>query len=651
MCGIAGFLSDRPRDEKESRLRPMLRALEHRGPDDEGTYIDDGIALGFRRLSIIDLETGQQPLCNEDGTIWIAFNGEIYNFQELRSELTAKGHQFKSRTDSEVIVHAYEQWDTDCFDHLRGMFAIAIWDSRRQRLVLGVDRSGIKPLYYARTNEAMLFASEAKALFQSGFLAAEPDYSTLPFHMAFLTAPFPRTMFRGVSKLAPGSFVVYENERLQHQQYWDLDVNYDSTATRSVGYENVARRIENAVSSQLVADVPLGAFLSGGIDSSAICYYVQQALEDDLETYFIAFKKEDLEQDVLMDESRYAEEMAQHLQSKHRTIYATSDGIEQLLPRLIWHLDEPIGDPAAITTYLVSRSARETLTVLLSGAGADEIFGGYPRYLAMYLLSKYRRLPSSLRRVAASLASRLPGGQNALYRNVNKFAKAASRDPADAYLDMLTYFGPDEQRQLFSPDFYAEYGTDDVYTYHRQYMRNAAKLPLINRLQYLDYKTFLPCLNLMYTDKMSMAASIEVRVPYLDESLVQQVFELPASMKLRRWKRKYALKRAMAKRLPSSVVWRRKAGFGSPIHAWLRGDLRGLVETYLGPSYLKRQGIFSPAYVRALLDAEFRNEQYYSNHIWQLLTFQLWDALYGSGEHGRSDTSSIGSTAKSPSLA
>ncbi len=628
MCGIVGLHNQFGSDEKRQRVQAMMQSIQHRGPDDGGSYVEGDVALGFRRLAIIDLESGNQPLCNEDRSVWIVFNGEIYNFRQLRQELEARHHRFTTKTDTEVIVHAYEEWGIECLERLSGMFAFCIWDANKQQLFLAVDRSGVKPLYFSHYQGHFVFASEVKAILQSGLVPMEPDYETLPYHLAFLTAPSPRTMFRHVNKLSPGHYLVFGDGRLVEREYWDLRIEEDPMVWAERPFERIAASIKRATQSQSMADVPLGAFLSGGIDSSAICYSLNQVTHGKLQTYSIAYRQEDMRNDVLMDESPYADQMARALGSEHRSIYADTERLEDLLPQLVWHMDEPIGDPAALTTYLVSRHARETLTVLLSGVGGDEVFAGYPRYLAMKLLSRFQRLPFALQQPFHWLAGRMPGGRTAFFRNCQKFSRAARQPAEAAYLDMLTYFDPAEQKKLLTRQFQAQFGHVDVYRYHREYLDRARAMPLLNRLQYLDYKTFFPCLNLMYTDKMSMAASIEVRVPYLDDTFVQEMFSLPVSLKIRRGQGKFALKKAMQGRLPHDVIWRKKAGFGAPIHAWIRGQLRDMVETYLGEEKLKEQGIFNPAYVRQLLDQEYSNKRYLSNHIWQLLTIQLWDQIF-----------------------
>ncbi|MGB7327416.1 MAG: asparagine synthase (glutamine-hydrolyzing) [Rubripirellula sp.] len=628
MCGIVGFLSLHSEAEKKSRLTRMMDSIQHRGPDDGQLWTDENAGLGFRRLSIIDLAAGAQPLSNEDGTVWQIFNGEIYNFRELRDTLKSHGHRFKTQSDSEVIVHGYEQWGDDFVSRLKGMFGIALWDSNKRELTLAVDRVGIKPLYYYQDKNVLAFASEAKALFASGLVPCEADYNTLPFHMTFLTSPFPRTMFKGVHKLEPGHYIKIKDGRITKREYWDLIPCEDAQQWADRPYEKIATSVEAAVVNQSISDVPLGSFLSGGIDSSAVCDALAKYSPSQIETYFIGFRPEDLKEDVLMDERAYATQMANELKSIHHEIDITSDGLEDLLPKLVWHMDEPVGDPAAITTFLVSRAARETLTVLLSGAGGDEVFAGYPRHLAMMLMARFQKLPTPLKWLACRTGKILPGGASSYMRGAKKFLRSAQGDVLDSYLQMLTYFAPSQHRDLFTSDFYNEFCQEDVYRYHRAYADRVRAQPTLNMLQYVDMKTFLPCLNLTYTDRMSMAASIEVRVPLLDDDLVEQMASLPVHEKIRGKQRKYGFKKSQEGRLPDDVIWRKKTGFGAPIQSWIRGELRPIVDELLGEDHLRQQGIFNPKTIQNLLLAEDRKEDYYANHIWQLLTFQLWHKAF-----------------------
>ena len=622
------MISGIPLDEKHHRIDAMMEAIIHRGPDDGQSHVDNHMAFGFRRLAIIDIDSGAQPMCNEDGTIWLVFNGEIYNFQELREQLLNKGHIFKTQSDSEVIVHAYEEWGASCLEKLKGMFAFAIWDGNKRKLMLAVDKLGIKPLYYCHDGDCLYFASEAKALFASGLVPCEADYSVLPYHMTFLTAPFPRTMFKGVQKLAPGHFLEFSKGVCGVEEYWDLRPVENKSVWQDRPFQRVAKSIDRAVIGQTISDVPLGAFLSGGVDSSAVCHALNEHHAEQIETYFIGFRPEDMQADVLMDERPYARSMADALGSKHHEIDITSEGLEELLPKLVWHMDEPVGDPAAITTYLVSRAARETLTVLLSGVGGDEIFAGYPRHLAMKLMGSFRKLPGFVQSGICTAGGLLPGGANPIFRSARKFLRSVKGDELSSYLQMLTYFSPDQHRELFTDDFYDEFCGEDVYRYHREYYERTEGQPSLNRVQYVDLKTFLPCLNLTYSDRMSMAASIEVRVPLLDDDLVEEMLTLPTDIKIHGKQRKFVFKKAMESWLPNDIIWRKKAGFGAPIQAWIGNELKPMIEELLGEAHLKQQGIFRHQTIAKLLAAEQRQEDYYANHIWQLLIFQIWHRTF-----------------------
>ncbi len=623
MCGICGFVSGLQKEEKTGLIHRMMAELVHRGPDDAWSHLDENIALGFQRLSIIDLAGGRQPLSNEDDTVWLVFNGEIYNFQQLRAGLKQQGHQFKTNTDTEVIVHAYEEWGEECLARLEGMFAFVIWDSNKKELFAAVDRVGIKPLYYASTTTSFVFASEIKSILSSGLVETEMDHRVLPYHMALLWAPFPLTLFRGIEKLDPGHYLIYRNGRVQKKQYWDLAIDENDDLDFPSWLELIHGSLKQAVHSHMISEVPLGAFLSGGIDSSAICSFMNDFSPEGISTYFIAFSEKDLKNDVFMNEEPYADVMAEKLHSNHRKIIVSPD-VKELIHEIVWHLDEPIGDPAAISTYLVAKAARETLTVLLSGVGGDEVFAGYPRYLAMKILQQYNKIPAGIQKMFSGAIEYVPGGKFFFFRNLKKFMKSTRQTESEAYFNMLGYFNKYEQSLLFSPDFFSEISDVDVFSYHRKFFEQTAGLDWLNRLMYLDFKTFLPCLNLMYTDKMSMAASIEVRVPFLDHQFIEAMFKMPARYKLKGKVRKYAFKKSMEKDLPKDVIWRKKSGFAAPIHSWIRGDLKEFTEYYLSESRLKEQGIFNHQYIRGLLDSEYANREYYSNHIWQLLTFQIW---------------------------
>lgn len=628
MCGICGFVNNLPVEEKYHRIKPMMDSISHRGPDDNWKIADELMAFGFRRLSIIDVKGGRQPLSNEDGSIWIVFNGEIYNHQKLRQILLGCGHHFKTKTDTEVLVHGYEQWGIKLLDKIQGMFAFSIWDKKQQKLFAAVDRSGIKPFYYSHSNNRFIFASEAKGLFASGLITPKLETSAVPYHMAYLWAPHPLTAFKGVNKLAPGHYLTFHKGKLLIEEYWDLKIDEDNAFSAEEWSTKIREELKTSVRQQMESEVPLGAFLSGGIDSAAICKFMNDlGGEKPINTYFIGFSREDMAKEVLMDERPYARVMADAIGSNHIE-HDLNPNIESLIKKLVWHMDEPIGDPAAISSYFVSQRAHETSTVLLSGVAGDEIFAGYPRYLAMQLIGNYKKLPTFSRVFLQLLVNRLPGGRNALFRNIKKFIKSAGNDEFSSYLQMLTYFNQQEQKKLFSETFYEKIKGVDITLTHKKYYDRAIKLQPLNRLQYLDYKTFLPCLNLMYTDKMSMAASIEVRVPFLHEPFVESMFRLPPKAKIKGRTRKYIFKKAMESDLPHDIVWRRKAGFGAPIHSWISGTMKEMISDYLSSDRLKKQDIFNHHYIENIMMKERENKDYLSNHIWQLFIFQIWHEIY-----------------------
>ena len=623
MCGICGFTSKQNEDYKNSVIKNMMDTIAHRGPDDEGSYIDNHVALGFRRLSIIDLSSGHQPMSNESESIWIVFNGEIYNFQDLRELLIAKGHIFKSQSDTEVILHSYEEWGTSCLEKISGMFAFAVWDANNQQLFLAVDRVGIKPLYYSCSNNNLFFASEVKCLFSNPLLSPELNVEAVPYHMAFLWCPFPMTAFKNINKLQPGHYMVFRDGHLKVHEYWDLTINESERSDTNYWTEIIREELSNVTKSHMISDVPIGSFLSGGIDSSAICSYMSSQFDGRLATYFIEFSSKDLHNDVRMDEKPFARLMADILKSDHNEIVVTPD-THRLLKEAVWFMDEPIGDPAAITTYMICSEAKKHSTVLLSGVGGDEVFAGYPRYEAMKILNFFHLMPNFFQSTFYQLSKFFPGGKNAVFRNFKKFSKSLQKPFFDAYFQMLCYFNKDEQKMLFTPDFYEMIRNVDIFSNHNEYLQKCSGLSWLSTIQYIDFKTFLPGLNLAYTDKMSMAASTEVRVPLLDHGFIEKMFAIPSELRLHRLKGKFAFKKAMHGILPDQIVWRKKAGFGLPIHSWISNEMRPVIEEYFDFTKIQNQGIFNPHFIRKILDAEYANTEYYSNHIWLLLNFQIW---------------------------
>ncbi len=650
MCGIAGLIST----DSDARIGAMLKAVAHRGRDDEGVWtgapLDEAgrrVCLGHRRLAIIDTSAaGHQPMSYADGRWQITFNGEIYNYRELRQELAARGHTFRTDTDTEVLLAAYAEWGTDCLPRLNGIFAFALWDADAHTLVLARDRLGVKPLYYAQTNghdgdakqngnaPALVFASEVKAILASGLVKRAPDVEALHQYLTFLWTPDPHTLFRGVAKLPPAHVLVWRDGVSEVREWWDVSfAEIEEGQTEEYWRERVLATLDRVVALEMVADVPLGSFLSGGVDSSTIVALMRRhSAGRRVSTYTVGITPADLRYDIIPDDARWARQVGRLLETDYHEIMLAPDVVE-LLPKLVYHMDEPVADPAIITSYLVSRAARETLTVLLSGVGGDEVFAGYPRQLAMRLASALDPVPQLLRRPAlGALAASLPGGRpgrfTAPLRNAKKFARSAALAFEDRYLGFGTYFTDAMKQQLYTDELRAATVEMDAYAEHRRYFARCADAAPLNRLLYVDLKTFLPCLNLAYTDKTSMAATIEVRVPFLNHELVELCARMPPALKLRGLKRKYILKRAAESLLPREVVWRKKAGFGAPVRSWLRGALRPMVDDLLSAENVRRRGLFRPAEVRRIIDANLSGREDYNLQVFQLLTLELWQRTF-----------------------
>ncbi len=619
MCGIAGLWGR----ASQPVLEAMLAQIAHRGPDGSGVEISGSIGLGHRRLAIIDLSpAGRQPMSSSDGCIWITFNGEIYNYRELRRELQLHGHAFRSSSDTEVIIAAYREWGERCVERLNGMFAFAIWDSSRRRLFLARDRLGIKPLYYADTPLGFAFASEVKALLPTG-LIPEVDLAALNKYLTFLWVPDPDTLFKGVSKLPPAHWMVIDDSgRRELKEYWDISFQEDFTLSERQWADRLLQQMRKSVQSQLVSDVPLGAFLSGGIDSSSIVALMSE--QERVHTYTVGFSRQDLAYDIVPDDLRYAREVGKLFQTDYHEAEVRPEVIH-LLPRLVWHMDEPIADPAIITSYLICKAARQTLTVLLSGMGGDEVFAGYPRHLAVRLAEFYNLVPRCLSdTITTRLPASVPGSFNAMFRNLKKLSKSAAKPFEERYLGFGTYFTDEEKARLFTPELNGALTGMDAYERHRYYFQRVEREHWINRMLYIDLKLFNPCLNLAYTDKTSMAASLEVRVPLLDHELVELAATIPARLKLRRFTRKYILKRAVEPLLPPRIIHRKKAGFTAPLRAWLRRDLSEMVEDLLSTERVRARSYFKPSEVRRLIDDNNSGKEDNSLKILQLLVLELW---------------------------
>jgi asparagine synthase (glutamine-hydrolysing) len=633
MCGIAGLVSLEP----EPIISSMLASIEHRGRDDSGTWVSPSVdssqrraCLGHRRLAIIDTTpAGHEPMFSHDGRYALTFNGEIYNYRELRDELRSLGHEFRTDCDAEVLLEAISEWGWDAVSRLNGMFAFAVWDNTERTLTLVRDHVGIKPLYYAFVNNAFIFASEIKAILASGLIKAELDTEALHQFLTFLWSPDPHTLFANIKTVPPGHLLHFRNDEIKLAPWWDVSFTTIEEGKNEAWWrERVLDTLNRVVKMEMVADVPLGSFLSGGIDSSGIVAMMERHSNGrPISTYTVGIESEDLRYDIIPDDVRWARRVNEQLQTDYHEIML-KPAVADLLPKLVHHMEEPPID-MAIPSYLISSAARETLTVMLSGMGGDEVFAGYPRQMAMKIASAFDPVPNMLRRpLMKTVAGALPGGRpgrlTAPLRNAKKFATSAALDFEDRYLGYGTYFTNEMKRRLYTDEYRAATSELDPYATHRAYFARAADAAPLNQLLYVDLKTFLPCLNLMTTDKTSMAANLEVRVPFLNREMIEMAARMPPRLKLRGLKRKYVLKRALEGVLPKDVIWRKKAGFGAPIRSWLRGPLRPLIADLLSEETVKRRGIFRPNEVKRILDANFSGREDYNLHVFQLLGLELW---------------------------
>lgn len=648
MCGIAGLIAA----DSETRIGAMLKAIEHRGRDDEGVWSTPvntqrpQVSLGNRRLSIIDTTAaGHQPMVSADGRYVLVLNGEIYNYLELRQQLQAIGHGFHTGSDTEVLLAAWQEWGETSLSRLNGMFAFAIWDNREQTLNLARDHVGIKPLYYASHQSqgelnsqttSFAFASEIKSILAAGFIQPELDIESLHQFLTFLWSPDPKTLFKDIMTVPPAHLLTWQDGKIKIRQWWDISFdNIEEDRGETWWQEQVLETLDRVVKLEMVADVPLGSFLSGGVDSSSIVAMMKRHSNGrPVGTYTIGIATEDLRYDIIPDDVEWARRVNRQIQTDYHEIMLQPQ-VAELLPKLVYHMDEPAID-MAIPTYLVSKAARETMRVMLSGMGGDEVFAGYPRQLAMKIASGFDPVPRLLRRPVMKLAAEvLPGGRpgklTAPLRNAKKFARSAALDFEDRYLGFETYFTDEAKGRLYTDELRAATCDFDAYATHRRYFARARAAAPLNQLLYVDLKTFLPCLNLMTTDKSSMAANLEVRVPFLNREMLALAARMPPDLKLRGLKRKYILKRAAEKLLPREIVWRRKAGFGAPIRSWLRGALRPMVDELLSLETVKRRGLFRPEEVRRIIDLNLSGREDYNLQVFQLLNLELWHQVFIDG--------------------
>jgi asparagine synthase (glutamine-hydrolysing) len=620
MCGIAGKLSYDAEPIQPSLLEAMTDALTHRGPDSAGYYFGDGVGLGHRRLSIIDLSTGDQPLANEDETVWVVFNGEIYNFMEVRQELETLGHQFRTRTDTEIIVHGYEEWGSQCVERFRGMFAFALWDVRAKRLLLARDRLGVKPLYYAALPNGLVFGSEIKAILQDPAVPHDWRPEAVDAYLTLEYIPGPGTIYRHIQRVPPGHVLVAERGVVHLRQYWDLRFTGDGDARREDEYlERLDALLRESIKLRLISDVPLGAFLSGGIDSTAVVAYMVETSDAPVVTTSVGFEEQ------AFDELAHAKTVADHLGCEHHPVVANPN-VRDLLPKIAWHFDEPFADPSAVPTYYVSAAARERVTVALSGDGGDELWAGYARH-------HVERWESRARRWLGRLGSRAVGRVGTHLPHSIKGARALGHlalSPAEACARKHGYaiFEGEQKRGLYTNGFTAATrGFDPFDTFRAAYEACASPDP-VDRALYVDVKTYMVDDILVKVDRMSMAVSLETREPLLDHRLLEFAATVPSSLKLRGKTRKYLLRRALRPRVPASILERGKQGFEPPTGEWLRGPLAEMTHELLTDGRLRDRGIFEDRAVARLWDEHRTGRRDHRERLWTLVMLELWFREY-----------------------
>lgn len=625
MCGIAGFISSEAEERepgREALLDAMCRIITHRGPDEQGTVVRGRAALGMRRLSIIDLKTGQQPIFSGDERLVIVFNGEIYNFRELRAELEGKGYRFKTNSDTETILHAFKEYGRECVSRLRGMFAFAIWDFENRSLFMARDRIGKKPLFYSLTADGtFVFGSELKSLMQHPGVSREIDLAAIDAYLTFGYVPESLCIFRSIRKLAPGHTLQFKDGEITVSRYWDLPTEPFEGRKENELADELRERLREAVKVRLISEVPLGAFLSGGIDSSAVVGMMSSLSEEPVKTFSIGFNEDSF------NELKYARVAARHFKTDHHEFIVTPDLVETV-DEIVWHFDEPFADPSSLPTFMVAKMAREHVTVVLSGDGGDELFAGYTRYRTSLDRAWASRLPSSFRGLLANVGSVMPHsapGKNYLYN--------ISLDPIGRYIDLVSHFNLVRRRELYSDEMVrslnGQFGRPEEG--FRSIAVSNDVSDLLSSMLLLDSKTYLPSDVMVKVDRMTMANSIEARAPLLDHELIEFAARVPHELKMKGGETKYLLKRSLEGMVPREILYRKKQGFGVPIEEWINSELRDRMrETLLDPKTIGR-GYFDRRYIELLLKEHAARRRDHSYSLWALFMLELWHRRFVDG--------------------
>ena len=620
MCGIVGIVRNDGQDIDRARLEAMCDAIRHRGPDDDGFYLNGPVGLGMRRLAIIDLQTGQQPIHNADRSSWIVFNGEIYNYLELREKLEKLGHTFYTNSDTEAIVHAYDQYGEDCPKHLRGMFAFAIWNDKTQELFLARDRVGKKPLLYAEVNGEFIFGSEFSALLTHPRLSREVNPEAIHYYLSYMCVPAPLTAYRSIKKLEPGHSLRLRKGEITINCYWQPDFSRKIKIDEVEAGERTIEILREAVRVRLMSEVPLGAFLSGGIDSSSVVALMSQEMSQPVKTFSIGFEEQDF------SELHHARRIAEYVGADHHEFVVRPDAME-VLPTLVDHYGEPYADSSAVPTYYVARETRRHVTVALNGDGGDECFGGYQRYVAMRLAEKYHKLPQALRQIVIEQAVQLlPGSERERTRpaRVKRFMQAASLPKVARYLRWVSVFNEDVKSELYSEDFERETRDFREASFLEPWFVKANGAGIIDATLLADTMNYLPNDLLVKVDIASMAVSLEARSPFLDHHVIEFAASLPESYKVRGLTTKYLLKRVLKGLLPEEILARPKMGFGVPVGKWFRSDMQGFLREMLLSERTTERGLFKPGMVQYLVQEHVEGRQDFAHQLWSLLMLELW---------------------------
>jgi len=624
MCGICGIYTPHTSGVDAALLRKMTESLVHRGPDDSGNFIDTSIGLGMRRLSIIDLESGHQPISNEDGSMWIVFNGEIYNFRNLRALLERDGHRFSTNSDTEVILHLYEEYGEECVSRLNGMFAFAIWDSTRNRLFLARDRIGIKPLHYAEVGGGFIFGSEIKAILQDPRIIRKVNSYALRQYIGFEYVPGSDTMFQGIFKLLPGHILIFDTHGLSIRKYWDL--YYPSEVPHQhfdILAHNLYDKLKKSIEMRMISDVPLGAFLSGGIDSSSVVGIMSEISGQPVQTFSIGFD------DVSYNELDYARKVANLFNTEHHEAVITPD-VVGLVHTIVKHLDEPLADVSVFPTYLVSQLASSKVKVVLSGDGGDEIFAGYDWYKASKADAYYHHLPYILRRSINRVFNTIPPSdkKKGLVNELKRFAEGAKNSKDLHHVRWQFFNDADEWEKPASKGHSPLHREERFVNPVNFYYQHSTAPDRLSKEQYVDLKMYLPDDILVKADRMSMAHSLEVRVPFLDYTFVEFAATIPSDLKLHGIVSKYILKRSMGRLLPKEIISRKKQGFSIPMKTWLKDELQDLMLELLSPVRVREDGFFNEEYTKKIIQQHIEGKRNNAHQIWSLMMFNLWYEKY-----------------------